>query len=260
MIAADKLLRHYRVSKAFHRQVPFTSFVHENVFLTRNGAYGVVIQLAGLDDECLPEGRLEALSSALAAAFKLFDERFRIYQYLIKGRQNEVVRNAHYPTDTVHRVVEDRAEFLRNHAALHTMTIYLVILLEPSPTQKQFKNRLPERAADRKQSIERLLAKAHSLRISLGESIAPRLLDQSAAFAFFRILLNLDRHVAERLKLKSPHLLDYQIVASRLNWDHQGRLFCGARKLKILSLKELPTFTAPNLFRDLAAISADMIL
>jgi hypothetical protein len=62
------------------------------------------------------------------------------------------------------------------------------------------------------------------------------------------------------MPLKSPAMVDYQAVASRLDWDHQGRLTLDDRKLKVLSLKELPSFTAPNLFRDLAAIPADLVL
>src|SRR5688572_26319489 len=111
-MTAAKLLQHYRQSKALHRHVPFTSFVHENVFLTRKGGYGVVYQLTGIDDECLTEQRLEAVSTALITALKLFDEHFRVYQYFVKARQDELPRNATYPSDAVHAIVEDRAAFL----------------------------------------------------------------------------------------------------------------------------------------------------
>src|SRR5688572_26915499 len=101
-MTAAKLLQHYRHSRAFHQHVPFMSFVHENVFLTRKGAYGVVLQLSGIDDECLTDQRLEAVSTALVAAFKLFDEHFRLYQYFIKIQQDELPRNESYPSDAVH--------------------------------------------------------------------------------------------------------------------------------------------------------------
>jgi hypothetical protein len=94
----------------------------------------------------------------------------------------------------------------------------------------------------------------------LGDLYAPRILNSAEVFRFLRFLLNLDWEKAGRLPLKSPSLVDYQAVASRLDWDRQGRLGLDARRLKVLSLKELPSFTTPNLFRDLAAIPADLVL
>jgi len=49
-------------------------------------------------------------------------------------------------------------------------------------------------------------------------------------------------------------------VTSRLDWDKKGRLSIDDRQMKLLSLKELPKFTTPNLFRNLLSINSDMIL
>lgn len=259
-MTAAELLQHYRQSKPLHRHVPFTCFVHENVFLTRKGAYGAVFQLTGIDDECLTEQRLEAVSTALITAFRLLDEHFRVYQYFLKTRQGELPRNDTYASNAVHRIVEDRAALLRDKGGLRKIEIYLVVLFDPDESKRIGRKARKETAASRPNSVNSLLAKANSLRISLSDLFAPRLLDQQAAFRFFRLLLNLDEQVANRLPLKSPALLDYHAVASRLNWDKEGRLSCGGRQMKILSLKELPSSTVPNLFRDLAGISTDMIL
>lgn len=255
-----ELLQHYRKSKAFHRHVPFTCFVDENVFLTRKAAYGVVFRLTGIDDECLTEQRLEAVSTALTTGFKLFDDNCRIYQYFIKNNQPDLLHNASYPNDAVQALVEDRATFIRDKGGLANIGIYLVVLYEANAAKGVRRKQQRETRDSREQAINTLLAKANSFQISLSDLLRPQLLDRQEMFRFFRFLLNLDEAVAKRVPLKSPSMIDYQAVASRLNWDKQGRLTCADRQLKILSLKELPSSTVPNLFRDLAAIPADMIL
>src|SRR5579875_1966434 len=83
MIARD-LVRHYHKSHPFHRAVPIRYFATDEVFVTRQGACGLVMSLRGIDHECLTIEHLESISHALVCAFRIFDENFRLYQYLIK--------------------------------------------------------------------------------------------------------------------------------------------------------------------------------
>jgi type IV secretion system protein VirB4 len=251
---ARDLLRHYHRSRPFHHAIPVRYFANDKAFVTRDGACGVVLSLRGVDDECLTAEHLEALSHTLTAAYRLFDERFRLYQYLIKTRLSDLPRKQTYASGHVESVVRDRTAFLAGR--LSRMELYLVVLYEPGS-----RIRLRTRAVeDREADLDRLLAATRSFQHMLGDLYAPRILSSAEAFRFLRFLLNLDWEKAGRLPLKSPSLVDYQAVASRLDWDRQGRLSLDARRLKILSLKELPSFTTPNLFRDLAAIPADLVL
>jgi type IV secretion/conjugal transfer VirB4 family ATPase len=254
MMARD-LVRHYHKSRPFHRVVPIRYFATDEVFATRQGACGLVISIRGIDDECLTAERLEAVSHVLAAAFRIFDENFRLYQYLIKTGLPAIPRKHSYQSDDMESVAGDRVAFLRDR--LSQIELYLLVLYEPGPRIRHDRGANDE---DRSQDIDRLLAAARSFQQSVWDILAPRVLNQQESFRFLRFLLNLDWQIAGRLPLKSPQMIDYQAVASRLDWDRQGRLTLGERRVKILSLKELPSFTTPNLFRDLAAIPAELIL
>lgn len=254
-MTATDLLRHYHRSRPFHRAVPVRYFANDEVFVTRNGACGIVLSPRGIDDECLTAEHLEALSHTLTAGYRLFDERFRLYQYVVKTSQSDLPRKQRYASEQVECIVHDRAAFL--NGKLSQIQLYFVVLYESAP---RFRLRKGTAIDDRQGDIERLLAVTHSFQQMLENSYVPRILERREAFRFLRFLLNLDWQKAGRLPLKSAHLVDYQAVASRLNWDHEGRLSLDERQLKILSLKELPSFTTPNLFRDLAAIPADFVL
>lgn len=254
MIARD-LVRHYHKSHPFHRAVPIRYFATDEVFVTRQGACGLVMSLRGIDHECLTIEHLESISHALVCAFRIFDENFRLYQYLIKTGLAAIPRKHTYHNEAVESVVKDRIAFLHNR--LTQIDLYLVVLYEPGRRIRQGRGANDQ---GRSQDLDHLLAAARSFQQSVSDILAHRVLNQPEVFRFLRFLLNLDWQIAGRLPLKSPHMVDYQAVASRLDWDRQGRLTLGQRRAKILSLKELPSFTTPNLFRDLAAIPAEIVL
>ena len=154
--------------------------------------------------------------------------------------------------EPVEGTVQERVLFL--NGKLSRMELYLVILYEPLLIRRR------SAIIKSSQDIARLLGTAQSFQNSLGDLFAPRILTQQDSFRFLRFLLKPDWQKAGRVPLKSPAMVDYQAVASRLDWDRQGRLTLDERKLKLLSLKGLPSFTTPNLFRDLAAIPADLVL
>jgi type IV secretion system protein VirB4 len=213
------------------------------------------MSLRGIDHECLTAEQMESISHALVCAFRIFDENFRLYQYLIKTGLPAIPRKQTYQNEQIESVVRDRIAFL--HDRLSQIDLYLVVLHEP---QRRIRHGREANDQGHLQDIARLLAATRSFQQSIADTLAPRLLNQQEAFRFLRFLLNLDWQIAGRVPLKSRHMIDYQAVASRLDWDRQGRVTIGERKIRILSLKELPSFTTPNLFRDLAAIPAELIL
>jgi type IV secretory pathway VirB4 component len=180
---ARDLLRHYHRSRPFHRAVPVRYFANDKAFVTRDGACGIVLSLRGVDDECLTAEHLEALSHTLATAYRLFDERFRLYQYLIKTRVPDLPRKQIYASEHVENIVRDRAAFLAGR--LSGIECYLVILYEPGTRLRLRTPGVEGREAD----LDRLLAATHSFQHMLGNLYAPRILSSAEAFRFLRFLL-----------------------------------------------------------------------
>src|SRR6185312_12156700 len=104
------ILNAHRKSRAFHTAVPITCFSGDHAFLTRQGDCGVALRVTGIDDECLTDSSMDALSHTLMAAFKVFDGRFRIYQYLVKRTNCHIPTKTEYPNDRIRQAIEDRLD------------------------------------------------------------------------------------------------------------------------------------------------------
>jgi hypothetical protein len=55
--------------------------------------------------------QLESVSHTLVAAFRLFDERFRLYKYLIKTGLPDLPRKESYASATFEQIAQERALF-----------------------------------------------------------------------------------------------------------------------------------------------------
>jgi hypothetical protein len=62
-------------------QINLFGFVDEEVFLTKSGDLGVILGIEGVDYECLDPNAIENLTHRPTAAFRIFDEKCRVYQY-----------------------------------------------------------------------------------------------------------------------------------------------------------------------------------
>ena len=84
MVNLRKFLKPYKDAGALHSLLPIRRFLDDHVFLTKRNQVGVVLQLVGIYDQCLTEAMLESYTRRIAAAWRSFGERFRIYQYVVK--------------------------------------------------------------------------------------------------------------------------------------------------------------------------------
>ncbi|MFL6448110.1 MAG: hypothetical protein ACJ746_10545 [Bryobacteraceae bacterium] len=84
MVNLRKFLKPYKDAGALHSLLPIRRFIDHQVFLTKRNQVGVVLELAGIDDECLTDITIESYKRRIAGAWRSLDERFRIYQYVIK--------------------------------------------------------------------------------------------------------------------------------------------------------------------------------
>src|SRR5579871_1086512 len=107
MLNLQKALKLYTETGALNEQINLYGFIDAHAFLTKSGDVGVILQVHGVDYECLDGNALDMLTKRLESALKLFDENFRIYQYLFK-RNNEPMPFKRYANPIVNTAIENR--------------------------------------------------------------------------------------------------------------------------------------------------------
>ncbi|HEX5483335.1 MAG TPA: hypothetical protein VFZ08_11990 [Terriglobia bacterium] len=105
-------------------------FIGDQVFLTKSGDVGVVLEVRGVDYECLESAAIDNLTKRLESAFRIFDEKCRVYQYLFKHNHEQIPYET-YGSPVVDAAIENRIAFLQGKAeSLYSLQIYFVILFE----------------------------------------------------------------------------------------------------------------------------------
>src|SRR5882724_13501717 len=84
MLRLKRIFKNYEETGSFNEMVNLYGFIDGNTFLTKTGALGVILEVRGVDYECLDGVALDQLTKRLESALKLFGEDYRIYQYLFK--------------------------------------------------------------------------------------------------------------------------------------------------------------------------------
>src|SRR5260370_22394892 len=98
------------------------------MFLTKTGDLGVVLQVHGVDYECLDGNTLDGLTKRLESALKLFDENYRVYQYVFK-RNNETIPFKLYGNPVVDAAIKNRIAYLASKADTpFSLSIYYFVL------------------------------------------------------------------------------------------------------------------------------------
>ena len=88
MFKLQRIFKNYEETGSFNEQVNLYGFVDSHVFLTKTGDLGVVLEVRGVDYECLDGNTLDGLTKRLESALKLLDENYRHLPVLFK-RNNE---------------------------------------------------------------------------------------------------------------------------------------------------------------------------
>src|ERR1700753_690956 len=116
MVNLRKFLRPYKEAGALHSLFPIRRFVDDDVFLTKRNQVGVVLQWAGIDDQCLTPATLESYTRRIAAAWRSLDERFRIYQYAVKKDHAPIQRQPASSDPVVAETMANRTAFLESRS------------------------------------------------------------------------------------------------------------------------------------------------
>ena len=77
------------------------------MFLTKSGDVGVILEVRGIDYECLDGASIDAFTKRLESALRLFDENYRVYQYLFK-RSNPGISYKLYGNPIVDAAIRNR--------------------------------------------------------------------------------------------------------------------------------------------------------
>src|SRR2546427_1922982 len=128
MIKLRRVLKDYEESGALHANIGVLEAIDENSFLTKAGHLFRMLRVDGVDDECLEPGQVDQIAQRVEVAFRLFDENFRLYQYLIKTHAKPIeYRKSELPV--VEEALASRADYL-NSKALHQIDLYWVVVYE----------------------------------------------------------------------------------------------------------------------------------
>src|SRR5258708_17311231 len=130
MLRLERIFKNYRETGSFNEQINLYGFVDNHLFLTKTGDLGAVLEVRGVDYECLDATTIDNLAKRLESALKLFDENYRVYQYVFK-RNNETIPYKLYGNPVVDAAIKNRMAYLASQGdKLFSLAIYYVILFE----------------------------------------------------------------------------------------------------------------------------------
>jgi type IV secretion/conjugal transfer VirB4 family ATPase len=283
MFRLAQISKEFREAAALCSQINLFGFIDDQAFITKSGDVGVILEVEGVDYECLDVNRIENLTLRLTAAFRVFDERCRVYQYLFK-RNHEAIPFKTYENPIVNAAIRNRIAFLQAKAdSLYSFRIYYVVLSEGfryhtsilkslCQLSSQPREALRELAAllsTRKQtvlmdselerSLSALHAKTRSFVGQLADFVDARVLAKNEAFRVLKRVLNFSPLKIENASLRCDSFLDYYLAESHLEC-HRGFLRVDDHYVKVLTLKEPSPQTFPLIFKRLLEVEANYFL
>src|SRR5206468_2690340 len=90
MLRLSKIVKNYKETGALNENVSVYGFLDEHVFLTKAGDLGVVLEVEGVDYECLDHKDTDGLAKRLESALRLLGTQFRVYQFLFKSAHEQI--------------------------------------------------------------------------------------------------------------------------------------------------------------------------
>src|SRR5580658_7947620 len=128
MIRLSQIFKNYKETGSLGEQINLYGFIGPSVFLTKSGEVGVILEIRGVDYECLDASSLDGFTKRLESAFKLFDENYRLYQYLFK-RNNETIPYRLYANPIVDSAIKNRIAYLGSKSdTLFSLSVYYVVM------------------------------------------------------------------------------------------------------------------------------------
>jgi type IV secretion system protein TrbE len=280
MLSLKQIFKNYEEAGSLNAMVNLFGFVGPHVFLTKSGEVGVILEIAGVDYECLETSAVDALTKRLESALRLFDENYRVYQILFK-RNGQGIPHSFSGNPVVDAAIRDRVAYFSEKAEnLFSLSIYFVVLCpalaarrslassilefpeHPRQSWKDIAARFSSKAtvridAAQIENAERALRqKIDSFRMQVGDFLAVRLLAKQEVFSVLTRTLNFDPLKIESARLKHDTFLDYTLCESHLEC-HRNYLRMDDYFVKVLTLKEPSAHTFPLLLKGLLDVRAN---
>lgn len=280
MLRLERIFRNYEETGSLNERVNLYGFIDQNAFLTKTGDLGLVLEVQGVDYECLDEQTLDGLTKRLESALKLFDENYRVYQYLFK-RNSPAIPHTLYGKPVVDTAVRSRIAYLAGKAEnLFSVAIYFVVFFEGFRYAQKLRTVLAQLPAHPRTALAELLAafsgrkqlvlmereveharatlerKTRSFLLQVSDFLPARLLDKQDAFRVLQRTLNFAAHKNELAQLRYDTFLDWQLAESHLEC-HRGYLRVDDDYVKVLTLKEPSVQSFPLIFRKLMDVQAN---
>src|ERR1700685_868729 len=126
MLRFKRIFKNYNETGSLNEQINLYGFIGPNVFLTKSGEVGVILEVRGVDYECLDTASIDGFTKRLESAFKLFDEKHRGYQFLFKPN-HETIPYKRYGNHVVDTAIKNRMAYLSSKAdSLFSLSLYYV--------------------------------------------------------------------------------------------------------------------------------------
>jgi type IV secretion system protein VirB4 len=280
MLNLKKILKPYTETGALNEQVNLYGFLDPQAFLTKSGDVGVILQVQGVDYECLDGNALDTLTKRLESALRLFDDNFRVYQYLFKRNQEAIPYKGH-PNPIVNTAIENRIRYFVSKAdKLYSLQIYYVVLFEGSRYKQALLKSLTEFHKLPKKAIEDLIAafstrkqvvlldreltkalstlhqKVKSFVLQVGDFVHVEILGKQEAFRVLKRTVNFTPFKLQCASLKHDTFLDYYLCESHLEC-HREHLRLDDFHVKVLTLKEPSAQSFPLILKTLLEVQAN---
>src|SRR3984893_13995590 len=280
MFRLSQISKDYNEAGPLCEQINLFGFVDDEIFLTKSGDFGVVMSLGGVDYECLDMNAIDNLTRRLAAAFRIFDEKCRLYQYLFKGNRESIPFQC-YQNPVVNAAIQNRIAYLRAKAeSLYSFHIYYIVLYEGFRYQTSIVESLAKLSSEPREAlrelwaflstpnqvvlidneIERacaaLRAKARSFQLQVRDFVSTRIVAKEEAFRVLKQILNFSPLKIAKAQLKRDTFLDYYLCESHLEC-HRGFLRVDDFYVKVLTLKEPSAQSFPLIFKRLLDVEAN---
>jgi type IV secretion/conjugal transfer VirB4 family ATPase len=281
MLKLKRIFKNYQETGSLAEQVNLYGFIGPEVFLTKSGETGLVLEVRGVDYECLDQTAIDALTKRLESALKLFDENCRVYQYLFK-RNNQPIPFELYANPVVDAAIKNRMAYLEAKAGtLFSLSVYYVVLYRRSETSARLETALSSFLRHPSQSFLELCAQSFSTKktvlmlgkdldeaqaavlqkarhfiLQVSDFLPARILGKHEAFAVLKRTLNFDPEKLGAARLKHDTFLDYYLPESHVEC-HRRHLRVDDDYVKVLTLKEPSAQSFPLIFQRLLEVEAN---
>ncbi len=280
MLNLQKALKLYTETGALNEQINLYGFIDAHAFLTKSGDVGVILQVHGVDYECLDGNALDTLTKRLESAFRLLDSNFRVYQYLFK-RNHETIPHRKYANPIVNTAIENRVRYFSQKAdTLYSLHIFYVVLFEGfRPKQARLRSlaelhKNPAKALEQlrvalsshkqiavldtelSKALATLHQKVKGFILQVSDFVRLDLLGKQEAFRVLKRTLNFAPIKLQLARLKHDTFLDYYLCESHLEC-HRGHLRLDDYYVKVLTLKEPSAQSFPLIFKSLLEVQAN---